>query len=343
MRSLPASPAGGAATTDRWAPAREMDLQTLRPDRGRVLPVGAGITSAIGNTPVIELTRLNHTASDVRIFGKLEGANPGGSIKDRPAHYMIASAERSGALTAAKTILEATSGNTGIALAMIGAAKGYRVKLCMPNCVSLERQRILQALGAEVVLTSACEHTDGAIRTAHRLLASAPGTYYMPNQYENQGNLLAHYETTGPEIFAQTAGRVDVVVAGMGTTGTLMGLHRFFAERKPSVRIVGVEPAEGHAIQGLKNMTESMIPAIYDPNALDEKITIDDEEAFETTRLLAVREGVFVGMSSGAAVAAARRLAIDMRTGVIVAILPDRGDRYLSTTLFRSVCAKCPP
>ncbi len=169
-------------------------------------------------------------------------------------------------------------------------------------------------------------HAGGAIRAARRLPASAPQTYYMPNQHENQDNLLAHYETTAPEIFAQTAAQVDVVVAGMGTTGTLMGLHRFFAEPKPSVRIVGVEPSEGHAIQGLKNMTESMIPAIYDPNALDEKITVQHEEAFEATRLLAVREAVFVGMSSGAAVAAARRVALDMRSGIVVAILPDRGD-----------------
>jgi cysteine synthase B len=302
-----------------------------------------GLTTAIGNTPIIELTRLGHVCSDVRIFGKLEGTNPGGSIKDRPAHYMISRAEQSGALRPGKTILEATSGNTGIAIAMIGAAKGYSVKLCMPECASLERQRILQALGADMVLTPAREHTDGAIRKAHELLDSSPETYYMPNQFENEDNLLAHYETTGPEIFAQTAGLVDVVVAGMGTTGTLMGLHRFFTEKKPEVRVVGVEPPEGHTIQGLKNMTESIVPGIYDPSALDEKVTIADEEAFEFTRLLAAGEGVFVGMSSGAAVAGAVRIAREMSHGVVVAILPDRGDRYLSTTLFRSVCAECPP
>ncbi|MHC4207026.1 MAG: PLP-dependent cysteine synthase family protein [Planctomycetota bacterium] len=301
------------------------------------------ITSAIGNTPIVELTRLCSVQSNVRIFGKLEGANPGGSIKDRPAHYMIKDAEKSGELTSGQTILEATSGNTGIALAMIGAAKGYQVKLCMPECVSVERQQVLKALGAEMVLTPARERTDGAIRRARELLDSAPEIYYMPNQFENYSNVLAHYETTGPEILTQTNGQVDAVVAGMGTTGTLMGLQAFFAERKPQVRIVGVEPPKGHAIQGLKNMTESIVPGIYDPDALDENITIEDGEAFETTRRLAIQEGLFTGMSSGAAVAGALHIARKMSHGIVVVILPDRGDRYLSTTLFRSVCAKCPP
>jgi len=301
------------------------------------------ITSAIGNTPLVELTRLSHVQSNVRIFGKLEGANPGGSIKDRPAHYMIRNAEESGELMPGQTILEATSGNTGIALAMIGAAKGYHVKLCMPECVSVERQQILKALGAEIVLTPARERTDGAIRRAQKLLKSTSEIYYMPNQFENYSNVLAHYETTGPEILVQTGGHVDVVVAGMGTTGTLMGLQAFFAERKPQVRIVGVEPPKGHTIQGLKNMTESIVPGIYDPDALDENITVDDEEAFEITRRLAIQEGVFSGMSSGAAMAGALRIARKMSHGIVVVILPDRGDRYLSTTLFRSICAKCPP
>lgn len=301
------------------------------------------ILSAIGNTPLVELTNLNSKAPTVRIFGKLEGANPGGSVKDRPAYYMIKKAEQSGELTKGKTILEPTSGNTGIALAMIGAAKGYRVKLFMPECVSTERQHILQALGAEIVLTPAREGTDGAIRRAHQLLADEPDRYYMPNQFDNEANVQAHYETTGPEIFAQTKGRIDVFVAGMGTTGTLMGVRKFLKEKKPDVKIVGVEPAEGHTIQGLKNMRESIIPKIYNPQMLDEKVTIGDGEAFETTRLLAAKEGIFVGMSSGAAVAGALRIAQDMTSATIVAILPDRGDRYLSTTLFRSICAKCPP
>jgi cysteine synthase B len=301
------------------------------------------ILSAIGNTPLIELTNLNSKKPGVKIFGKLEGSNPGGSVKDRAAYWMIKKAEESGELTKGKIILEPTSGNTGIALAMIGAAKGYPVKLCMPQCVSIERQQILKALSAEVVLTPAKESTDGAIRKAHELLEVEPEKYYMPNQFENENNYLAHYETTGPELLAQTNGQIDVFVAGMGTTGTLMGVCKFFKEKKPQVKIVGVEPPGGHTIQGLKNMTESIVPKIYNPQILDEKITVEDGEAFEMTRLLAANEGVFVGMSSGAAVAGALRVAREMTTGTIVVLLPDRGDRYLSTMLFMSVCAKCPP
>jgi cysteine synthase B len=298
--------------------------------------------SAIGNTPLIELTNLKN-GSPVKIFGKLEGANPGGSVKDRPAYYMIKHAEESGALNHTKTILEPTSGNTGIALAMIGAAKGYRVKLLMPECVSSERRLTLEALGAEVILTPAKENTDGAIRRAQALRETEPEKYYMPNQYDNENNVCAHYETTGPEIYRQTMGEVDVLVAGMGTGGTLMGTGKYLKEKKPEVRIVGVEPTLGHTIQGLKNMHEAIVPKIYREENLNEKITIEDGEAFEMTRLLAQKEGVFVGLSSGAAMAGALKVAKKMSAGTIVVILPDRGDRYLSTTQFRSVCAKCPP
>ena len=301
------------------------------------------ILSAIGNTPLVELTNLNKKRPKVRILGKLEGCNPGGSVKDRPAYYMIKKAEESGELNKEKIIIEPTSGNTGISLAMIGAANGYQVKLFMPECVSIERLRILEAFGAEVVLTPAKEGTDSAIRRAHRILAEEADKYYMPNQFENESNVLAHYETTGPEVFSQTKGEIDVFVAGMGTTGTLMGAGRYLKETKPEVRIVGIEPTEGHTIQGLKNMKESIVPGVYNPQMLDEKITVEDGQAFETTRLLAAREGVFVGISSGAAVAGALRIAETMTSGTIVVILPDRGDRYLSTTLFRSICAKCPP
>ena len=300
------------------------------------------VWSAIGNTPLVELTHLNGN-SNVRILGKLEGNNPGGSVKDRPAYYMLKNAEESGQLTKDKIILEPTSGNTGIALAMIGTAKGYRIKLCMPECVSTERMHILEAYNAEIVLTPAREGTDGAIRRAHQLLEQSPETYFMPNQYDNQNNWLAHYETTGPEIFAQTKGEVDVVVAGMGTGGTLMGISKFLKEQKPEVKIIGIEPTVGHTIQGLKNMTEAIVPKIYDPTKLDDKLIIEDGEAFEATRLLAKVEGLFVGMSSGAAVAGALHIARMIPRGTIVVILPDRGDRYLSTTLFRSICAKCPP
>lgn len=300
------------------------------------------LDASIGNTPLVELAGLT-TNPRVRILAKLEGNNPGGSIKDRPALYMLTRAEEAGELDMGKTILEPTSGNTGIALAMLGAARGYRVKLVMPACVSLERRSVLEAFGAEVVLSPAEEATDGAIRLAHRILEAEPDLYYMPNQYANPNNVLAHYETTGPEIFRQTAGEVDVFVAGMGTSGTLMGVGRYLKEVKPGVRIVGVEPRLGHKVQGLKNMKEAIVPEIYRPEALDDKITVDDDPAFDTARVLAAREGLFVGMSSGAAVAGALRVAEQMTAGTIVVILPDRGDRYLSTALFRSVCACCPP
>ena len=302
----------------------------------------SGLLDSIGNTPIVELANLNGNPK-VKIFGKLEGNNPGGSIKDRPAYYMIKKAEESGELTKEKAIVEPTSGNTGIALAMIGAAKGYMVKLFMPECVSIERQLILQAFGAEVILTPAREGVDGAIERAHQVLHEEPTKYYMPNQFDNENNALAHYETTGPEVFSQTDGRIDVFIAGMGTTGTLMGAGKYLKEKKQGLKIVGIEPTEGHTIQGLKNMKESIVPEIYHTEVLDEKVIVDDGESFETARLLAIKEGLFVGMSSGAAVAGALRIAKNMKQGTIVVVLPDRGDRYLSTTLFRSICAKCPP
>lgn len=300
------------------------------------------LLESIGRTPLVELTRLNPHRG-VRILAKLEGNNPGGSVKDRPAWFMIRAAEQNGELTPQRTILEPTSGNTGIALAMIGAARGYRVKLVMPACVSLERRSVLEAYGAEVVLSPAGEATDGAIRLAHRLRAETPERYFMPNQYDNENNPLSHYETTGPEILAQTGGDLDYFVAGMGTSGTLMGVSRFFRDHRPGVRVVGIEPRLGHRVQGLKNMQEAIVPGIYGAERLDGKLTIDDEEAFETTRLLALQEGIFAGMSSGAAVAGALRVAAEIGSGTVVTLLPDRGDRYLSTNLFRSVCASCPP
>jgi S-sulfo-L-cysteine synthase (O-acetyl-L-serine-dependent) len=300
------------------------------------------ILSAIGNTPLIELVHVSQD-SGVRILAKLEGCNPGGSVKDRPAFYMIRKAEESGELTRDKTILEPTSGNTGIALAMIAAAKGYSIKLFMPECVSTERRIILEALGAEVLLTPAKEGTDGAIRRAHQLNDAEAGKYFMPNQYDNAANVQAHYETTGPEIWDQTNGEIDAFVAGMGTGGTLMGTGKFLKEKNAGCRIVGVEPTLGHTIQGLKNMHESIVPKIYKEERLDEKLVVEDGEAFEMTRRLAQQEGVFVGLSSGAAVAGALRTASTISGGTVVVILPDRGDRYLSVMQFRSICAKCPP
>ena len=301
-----------------------------------------GLRSSIGSTPVIELRKMNPNPA-IRLLAKLEGNNPGGSVKDRPARFMIEGAEKRGDLTPEKTILEPTSGNTGIAIAMLGAASGYRVKLVMPACVSMERRAVLSAFGAELVLSPFNEGTDGAIRLAHRILEESPDEYYMPNQYANPDNVRAHFETTGPEIYRQTDGEIDCFVAGMGTGGTLMGTGAYLRSRKRDIRIVGVEPKPGHKIQGLKSMKEAIVPAIYREENLDEKLIVDDDPAFETARRLAVEEGLFVGMSSGAAVAGAIRLAKRLSSGTIVALLPDRGDRYLSTSLFRSTCGDCPP
>ena len=300
------------------------------------------VIDSIGNTPLVELRNLNSNHK-VRLMAKLEGSNPGGSVKDRAALYMVKKAIESGKLVPGKTILEPTSGNTGIALAMIGAALGYKVKLAMPECVSVERRRTIEAFGAEIELTPGKRSTDGAIIRAHKILEENPEQYYMPNQFDNDNNVVAHYETTGPEIFKQTKGEIDAFVAGMGTTGTLMGVSRYFKEHKPSVKIVGVEPTVNHSIQGLKNLHESIVPRIFNASALDDEITITDDEAFETTRLLATREGLFVGMSSGAALAGALKVAKGMKSGTVVVLLPDRGDRYLSTSLFMSTCAHCPP
>ncbi len=301
-----------------------------------------GILDCIGNTPLVKLEVVN-PFSQVTILAKLEGNNPGGSVKDRIAYYMIRDAEDAGLIKKGDTILEATSGNTGIGLAMVGAAKGYRVKLVMPECVSLERRKVLEAFGAELVLSPGKEGTDGAIKLAHKILAEFPDKYFMPNQFDNLSNIRAHYETTGKEIVEQTGGNIDVFVAGMGTTGTLMGAGRRLKEFNEKIKIVGVEPFLGHRVQGLKNMKESIVPKIYSASFLDDKINVGDDDAFDTTRLMALKEGLFVGMSSGAAVYGALRMAEKISAGTIVVVLPDRGDRYLSTALFTSVCAKCPP
>ncbi|MFZ5996750.1 MAG: PLP-dependent cysteine synthase family protein [Nitrospirota bacterium] len=301
-----------------------------------------GIIDCIGNTPLVRIEHMNPNPR-VTLFAKLEGNNPGGSVKDRIALYMIEQAERKGVLTRDKIILEATSGNTGIGLAMVAAAKKYRVKLTMPACVSVERRKVLEAFGAELILSPSEEGTDGAIRLAHRIMAEAPDLYYMPNQFDNPANILAHYETTGKEIWSQTEGKVTHFVAGMGTSGTLMGVGRRLKECNPGVTIVAAEPVKGHRIQGLKNMTESIVPKIFAPLTLDERYIVNDEEAFDATRMLAVKEGIFVGMSSGAAMHVAQMRSSELKEGTIVVLFPDRGDRYLSTALFTSVCGKCPP
>lgn len=303
------------------------------------------VIDAIGNTPLVELRRIwDPDATGVRILAKLEGSNPGGSVKDRPAYFMLKEAIASGELTPGKTILEPTSGNTGIGMAMVATAMGYRIKLTMPACVSEERRAILTALGAELELTPGCDKTDGAILRAHHIMETFGDTYYMPNQFANEANWRAHYESTAPEIKRDTGGGADAFVAGMGTTGTLMGCARYFREHNPRTKVVGVEPVINHRIQGLKNMQESIVPPIYDPGLLDRKIECQDDDAFEYFRDLALREGLFCGLSSGAALWGAIETAKDLPRGsTVVVLLADRGDRYLSTEAFRSVCALCPP
>jgi cysteine synthase B len=301
-----------------------------------------GVLDCIGNTPLVKLEKLNPNPA-VTVFAKLEGNNPGGSVKDRIALAMIREAEEAGRIKKGDTILEATSGNTGIGLAMVGAALGYKVVLVMPECVSQERRKILEAFGAELILSPGCEATDGAIKRARAIMEERPGGYFMPNQFDNPANVRAHYETTGREIIDQTNGVVDVFVAGMGTTGTLMGVGKRLKEFRSTIRVVGVEPVLGHKVQGLKNMQESIVPKIYNPAFPDEIVTVNDDNAFATTRRLALEEGIFAGMSSGAAVYGALEVAKRLERGTIVVVLPDRGDRYLSTSLFTSVCAKCPP
>lgn len=300
------------------------------------------VLDSVGNTPLVRLDRINLNLK-VRLFAKLEGSNPGGSVKDRIAYYMIEDAEKDGRLRPGHTILEPTSGNTGIGLAMVGVSKGYKVKLVMPECVSLERRKTLEAFGAELVLSPGKEGTDGAIRLAHKIYDEDGGGYFMPDQFNNPSNIRAHYETTGREVYEQTGHEISHFIAGMGTTGTLMGSSLRLKEYDRGIRIIGTEPNLGHKIQGLKNMSEAIVPGIYDPSRLDEKHNVSDEDAFQTARRLAVEEGLFVGMSSGAAMWVALKKAAGLRDGTIVVILPDRGDRYLSTTLFASVCADCPP
>ena len=301
------------------------------------------ILDYIGNTPQVEIKKLNPYFPDIRIFAKIEGQNPGGSIKDRPALYMINEAEKSGRLTKDKIIIEATSGNTGIALAMIAAIKGYKIKLFMPECVSLERRKILESYGAELELTPAAENTDGAIIRAKKLLSDYPDLYFMPDQFSNPANPLSHYQTTGPEILKQINGEIDYLAVGLGSTGSLMGTSKFLKENILNIQIVAIEPVKKHKIQGLKNMEESIVPSIFDPSIIDIHLYVNDEESFEYARLLSVKEGLFVGMSSGAALSGSIKLAEKVKKGNIVTIFPDRGDRYLSTNLFASFCSNCPP
>jgi len=291
------------------------------------------ILETIGNTPIVKINKLN-PKKNVEIYAKLEGGNPGGSMKDRIALKMIEEAEASGELTHDKTIIEATSGNTGIALAMIGGLKGYDVCIVMSSAVSIERQKIIKAYGAEVILTDGERGTDGAIMHVKELIKKDPQKYYATDQYSNIANKLAHKDTTAREIWEQMDGKVDYFVAAVGTSGAVMGNGEALREYNPDIKIISAEPVEGHFIQGLKNMREAVIPAIYDKSNLDDVIMIDTEEAYEMTRRLVREEGIFAGMSSGAAMLASLKLAQKIDAGNIVTIFPDKGDKYLSTKLF---------
>jgi cysteine synthase B len=292
------------------------------------------ILDLIGNTPLVRVSRMCPNPK-VTLLAKLEGFNPTGSIKDRIALKMVEQAEAEGVLTRDRVILEPTSGNTGIALAMIGAVKGYQVEIVMSEAVSIERRKMIAAFGATVTLTAASLGTDGAIMKARELVRELPDRYFMPDQFSNHYNQLAHYQGTAQEILRQTAGQVDYFVSSLGTSGTLMGVGLALKERLRSVKIVSAHPVRGHYIQGLKNLEEAIVPAIYDPAKVDRHIMIETEDAFELMRQLAHQEGVFAGMSSGAALVAARQLASEIDSGTIVTIFPDRGEKYLSTEVFR--------
>src|SRR5512133_40087 len=294
----------------------------------------SSILGLIGGTPLVRIQRLCPNPR-VTLLAKLEGTNPTGSIKDRIALKMIEQAEHEGTLTRDRVILEPTSGNTGIALAMIGAVKGYRVEIVMSEAVSVERRKMIAAFGATTTLTAAQLGTDGAIMKARELVRAFPEKYFMPDQFSNHYNQLAHYHGTAQEILAQTGGQVDYFVSSLGTSGTLMGVGLALKEKLPQVKIVSAHPVRGHYIQGLKNLEEAIVPAIYDAAKIDRHIMVESEDAFDLARRIALEEGVFVGMSSGAAMHAARVVAAEIEAGTIVTILPDRGEKYLSTALFK--------
>jgi len=293
------------------------------------------ILDYIGNTPLFRFKRITAHLKNVEVYGKAEYLNPGGSVKDRAAMSMVLRGEKTGDLTPDKIILDSTSGNTGIAYAMIGAARGYKVKLVMPGNVSVERKNIVAAYGAEVVLSDAQQGSDGAIVLARQIYDENPSLYFKPDQYNNEANVLAHYQGTGPEIWRQTHGRVTHFLATIGTTGTLMGTGRFLKEQNPDIQIIAVEPDNPmHGIEGLKHIATSIKPGIYHPEEHDAKIPAVTEDAYDMQDRLSKEEGVFVGFSAGAAVAAAIKVAEQLeaegREAVVVTILCDRGDRYLS-------------
>lgn len=291
------------------------------------------VLDMIGQTPMI---RINHMINKegVELYAKLEGQNPSGSIKDRIALAMIEQGEREGALMKDKIIIEATSGNTGIALAMIGAVKGYHVHVVMSSAVSVERQKLIEAYGAKVILTDGAKGTDGAIMHVRNLVHNNPQKYFNPDQFSNEYNKLAHYKTTAEEIWEQMDGDIDYFVSALGTSGTIMGVGKGLKDHDPRIRVVEAHPVKGHYIQGLKNLEEALVPAIYDEGLIDEKVMVESEDAFALARAAMKAEGLSVGMSSGAALVAAREIAQKIDGGRIVVIFPDRSEKYVSTVLF---------
>lgn len=295
---------------------------------------GPSLVDQIGNTPIVRLRRFE-TRPDVAIYAKLEMRNPGGSVKDRAALAMMLEGERTGKLGPGRILLDATSGNTGIAYAMLGAARGHRIRLCVPANVTPERKRLLRIFGADLVFTDPMDGSDGAIRQVRAIFDRDPHRYYYPDQYSNAANWQAHFNGTGVEILEQTQGQITHFVAGLGTSGTFVGTGRRLRQEKPSVRLISVQPDTPlHGLEGLKHMESAIVPAIYDPALADEDMRIDTEDAHRLIRRLAHEEGLFVGPSSGAALAAAIRVSATATSGVIVAIFPDGGDRYLSDALW---------
>ena len=293
--------------------------------------LGARVTDLVGNTPLLELPNIVAETPGVDIYGKAEWYNPGGSVKDRPALWMIRDGEKSGALTPEKTILDATSGNTGIAYAWIGAALGYKVKLCMPKNASEERKKILRAYGVEFVLTDPGEGSDGAIREARRMYAEDPGRYFYPDQYSNPANPRAHYESTAKEIWEQTKGEITHFVSGLGTSGTFVGTARRLRELNPEIKVISFEPdSPFHGLEGMKHMESAIVPSIYDPTLADENRRTATEDAYDMVKRVAREEGFLVGISAGAAVATSLQVAREIESGTIVTILCDGADKYLS-------------
>jgi len=289
------------------------------------------LIDAIGNTPLVELPRLSPKPG-VRFYAKLEGQNPTGSVKDRIAKYMIEAAEASGALTPDRTVLEPTSGNTGISLAMICRIKGYRLKVVMPESVSEERSQLLTAFGAEIVYSEGIKGTNGSIVVAQQMAAEEPN-YFMPYQYGNEANPRAHYETTGPEILRDLP-EIDVFIAGLGTGGTLTGVGHFLKERKPGVKVVACVPHPGDLVQGLRSLDEGFIPPVLDESVLDGKIVVDSRNSFAGTKELTQKEGIFAGISAGAVLRTAQKVAERLDSGNVVILLADGGWKYLSTSLW---------